>query len=54
MTAIQMATSGATRAGVREHLERARGIRDATNILDEVFGSGSRDDARVPWAGGSR
>ena len=54
MTAIQMATSGATRGGGREHLERARNIKDATSILDEVFGTGSRDDARVPWAGGSR
>jgi hypothetical protein len=53
MTAIQMATSGATRGGVRDHLERARGILDATSILDEIFGSGSRDDTRVPWAGGS-
>lgn len=54
MTAIQMATSGATRGGVRDHLERARGILDATSILDEIFGPGSRDDARVPWASGSR
>jgi hypothetical protein len=54
MTAIQMATSGATRGGVREHLEGARGILDSTDILDEIFGPGSRDDARVPWAGGSR
>lgn len=54
MTTIQMATSGATRGGVREHLQQTLGIADPTSILDEVFGAGSRDDARVPWAGGQR
>ncbi len=54
MTAIQMATSGATRSEVRDHLERALGLRDSESILDEIFGVGSRDDTRVPWAGRSR
>ncbi len=49
MVAIQLAATGATRAGVRDHLQRGLGIADATVILDEVFGAGSRDDTRVPW-----
>ena len=54
MVAIQLAASGATRAGVRDHLQRGLGIPDAGTILDEVFGVGSRDDTRVPWTTGPR
>ena len=54
MVAIQLAATGATRAGVRDHLQRGLGIPDATTILDEVFGVGSRDDTRVPWTTGPR
>ena len=54
MVAIQLAATGATRAGVRDHLQRGLGIPDASTILDEVFGVGSRDDTRVPWTTGPR
>lgn len=54
MVAIQLAATGATRAGVRDHLQRGLGIPDAATILDEVFGVGSRDDTRVPWTTGPR
>ena len=49
MVAIQMAASGATRGGVREHLHRALGLSDTASVLDEVFGPGTGEDARVPW-----
>ena len=49
MVAIQMATTGATRAGVREHLNHALGIVDTAAILDEIFGAGTGEDAQVPW-----
>jgi hypothetical protein len=46
--AIQMATTGATRTGVREHLNRALGVMDTTVLLDEIFGAGTGEDAQVP------
>lgn len=49
MVAIQMATTGATRAGVREHLNHALGVVDTAAILDEIFGAGTGEDAQVPW-----
>lgn len=49
MVAIQMAASGATRGGVREHLHRALGLGDTGTVLDEVFGPGSAEGAQVPW-----
>jgi hypothetical protein len=54
MVAIQMATTGATRAGVREHLKGALGVTDTAAILDEVFGAGTGEDAQVPWTAGPR
>jgi hypothetical protein len=54
MVAIQMATTGATRAGVREHLKSALGVTDTAAILDEVFGAGSGEDAQVPWTAARR
>ncbi len=47
--AIQMATSGWTRREVGDHLQRTLGFSDPEPVLDEVFGAGSADDARVPW-----
>ena len=49
MVAIQLAATGATRGGVRDHLQRGLGVADPGVILDEVFGVGSREDTRVPW-----
>lgn len=54
MGAIRMATAGATRAAVREHLTRTLGIGDTAGILDEIFGLGTGEDARVPWTTASR
>jgi hypothetical protein len=54
MVTIQMASSGSTRAEVRDHLSRALGIVDAETTLDEIFGQGSGEDARVPWTSGRR
>ena len=54
MVAIQLAASGATRAAVREHLHRELGVRESSGLLDEVFGAGSGDDARVPWTAAGR
>jgi hypothetical protein len=47
--AIQMAGAGWTRHDVGAHLEQSLGIADAEPILEEIFGAGSPDDARVPW-----
>lgn len=49
LVAIQMAAAGSTRAQVRDHLRDAMGSDDAGRMLDEIFGPGSGDDARVPW-----
>jgi hypothetical protein len=49
MIAIQLAGAGGTRADVRGHLNRALGIVDAEPTLDEIFGPGTGEDARVPW-----
>ena len=54
MEAIQMAATGATRAAVREHLHQGLGAADAGPILDEIFGPGTSEDARVPWTAGPR
>ncbi len=47
--AIQLAAAGATRGGTREHLNRVLGAADTGEVLDEVFGGGSAEDATVPW-----
>ena len=54
MTAIQMASHGSTRGDVRGHLSRNLGIPDPERMLDEIFGAGTPDDARVPWTTGNR
>ncbi len=54
MVAIQMASAGSTRGDVRGHLNQALGIADAEPTLDEIFGPGTGDDARVPWITGRR
>jgi hypothetical protein len=54
MVAVQMATTGATRAAVREHLKSWLGVADTAAILDEVFGAGTGEDAQVPWTAGPR
>ena len=53
MVAIQMASSGSTRGDVRGHLSRNLGIPDPERTLDEIFGAGTGDEARVPWTTGS-
>lgn len=47
--AIQMAGAGWTRHDVGKHLQQSLGIADTEPILEEIFGAGSPDDARVPW-----
>lgn len=47
--AIQMAGAGWTRYDVGKHLQQSLGVGDTEPILEEIFGSGSPDDARVPW-----
>ena len=49
LVAIQMAASGRTRGQVREHLHNQMGLGETRSILDEIFGAGSQEDARVPW-----
>jgi hypothetical protein len=49
LVAIQMAAAGRTRGQVREHLHNQMGLGETRSILDEVFGTGSQEDARVPW-----
>ncbi|HYU60703.1 MAG TPA: hypothetical protein VEK39_08080 [Solirubrobacterales bacterium] len=48
--AIQMAAAGSTRGEVEAQVRDSLGVPDPGEILDEVFGRGSPDDARVPWA----
>jgi len=54
MFAIQMASAGSTRGDIRGHLTRALGVPDPEATLDEIFGAGTADDARVPWMTGRR
>lgn len=54
LVAIQMAAAGSTRAQVREHLRDAIGVADPRAILDEIFGAGAAENARVPWTAFSR
>ena len=49
VVAIQMAAGGRSRQEVREHLQAALGLLESSPILDQVFGPGSAEDARVPW-----
>ena len=46
---IQMAAAGRTRGQVREHLHTQLGLGETRGILDEIYGPGSPEDARVPW-----
>lgn len=49
LVGIQMAAAGRTRGQVREHLHNQMGLGETREILDEIFGPGSPEDARVPW-----
>lgn len=49
LVGIQMAAAGRTRGQVREHLQNQMGLGDTRSILDEIYGPGSPEDARVPW-----
>ena len=49
MDAIRMAAAGKTRSQVESHLIDEHGEQDRTEMLDDLFGQGSADDARVPW-----
>jgi vacuolar-type H+-ATPase subunit H len=51
--AIQMAAAGTTRSQVATHLRASLGFTDPDPLLDEIFGAGTADDARVPWAASS-
>lgn len=48
--AIQMAAAGNTRAQVEAHLRGFLHVADPTPLLDQVFGSSTAGEARVPWA----
>jgi hypothetical protein len=47
---IQMAAAGTTRAQVAAHVRGSIGLANPEPLLDEIFGAGTADDARVPWA----
>jgi hypothetical protein len=47
LIAIQMAASGRTRRQVREDLNSVMGVTDTGQLLDEIFGAGSAEDARA-------
>jgi hypothetical protein len=49
LVAIQMAAAGRTRGQVRDYLHNQLGLGETRGILDEVFGEGSAEGARVPW-----
>ena len=49
LVGIQMAAAGRTRGQVREHLQNQMGVGETRSILDEIFGAGAPEDARVPW-----
>ncbi len=49
LISIQMAAAGQTRHQIRDHLYHAMGVTDSGAVLDEIFGVGSAEDARVPW-----
>lgn len=49
LVGIQMAAAGRTRGQVRDYLHNQLGLGETRNILDEIFGEGSAEDARVPW-----
>ena len=51
--AIQMAAAGTTRSQVASYLRGSLGIDEPDPLLDEIFGAGTADDARVPWAASS-
>ena len=51
--AIRMAATGATRGQVGIELHDSLRLADPSSLLDEIFGPGSADDSRVPWAIGS-
>jgi vacuolar-type H+-ATPase subunit H len=49
LVGIQMAAAGRTRGQVREYLHNQLRLGETRGILDEIFGEGSGEDARVPW-----
>jgi hypothetical protein len=49
LVGIQMAAAGRTRGQVRDYLHNQLGLGETRHILDEIFGEGSAEDARVPW-----
>lgn len=49
LVGIQMAAAGRTRGQVRDYLHNQLGLGETRSILDEIFGEGSAEDARVPW-----
>jgi hypothetical protein len=48
--AIQMAAAGNTRRQVETHLRGFLKVDDPTPLLDQVFGTATAGEARVPWA----
>ena len=49
LVALQMAVAGGNRGEVEAHLRRAFELSDPSDILDDIFGSGSDADKRVVW-----
>ena len=49
LVGIQMAAAGRTRGQVRDYLHNQLHLGETRGILDEIFGEGSGEDARVPW-----
>jgi hypothetical protein len=48
--AIRMAAAGTTKAEVAAHLRDWLQVADPDSVVDDIFGPGSGDQSRVPWA----
>lgn len=49
LIAIEMAVAGSSRGEVGRRLHAEFGIAEPKPVLDEVFGSGTTSDTRLPW-----
>jgi hypothetical protein len=49
--ALQMAMAGRTRGEVEDDLRHGLRLDDPQAVLDDVFGPGTPQDQRIPWAG---
>lgn len=50
LVALEMALAGRSRGEARQRIAGTLEAESAATILDDVFGAGGDDDARLPWA----